>query len=187
MAAAALAPSNGTRGPDRTIRLAAGGEPTSSGSRARSPAPSSRGELARSPTRRLSPPPSPPQPRGSGGAGRGAAAGAMAAAGPFALVTSCAAGFPAEELVKRESSLSLRRAAGPRRAQPRGPGLPAAARPRPGSSAPPGWALREPFPPLTHRPLSGRLRAATRPPACPRPVAFNHLPLRRASGASVVL
>lgn len=29
----------------------------------------------------------------------------MAAAGPFALVTSCAGGFNAEELVKRESPL----------------------------------------------------------------------------------
>lgn len=34
-------------------------------------------------------------------AGRGAA-GAMAAAGPLALVTSCARGFAAQELVRRE-------------------------------------------------------------------------------------
>lgn len=59
-----------------------------------------------------------------------------AAAGPFALVTSCAAGFAAEELVKRESS--PRRAAGP---DGRSRGAPAC--PRLQASA---WQLLTPSP-----------------------------------------
>lgn len=122
IAAAALALSNGTRWPDRTIRLAAAGrEGTPSGSDPISGSllPSREGLF------RSAPPPA-RQPGGSGAAGRGAAAGAMAAAGPFALVTSCAGGFAAEELVKRES-------------MPRGPGL-AASQPRSSSAPSPGSA-----------------------------------------------